>query len=161
MRVTGLSKMIAAVKRRLLHFGAEPDHVDDLLQDAVVRLLHYQKTNTVRHPKAFLYRTARNIAVDRARHRQMAATDTVEDNILGQIADLQPGPAAITEAKARLHHLEQGLGKLSHGTRKVLLLRRIEGLSVREIAEREGLSVAAVEKRIARGTYQLLQWMEQ
>lgn len=158
--MTGIARVVAAVRRRLLHYGTRRDHVDDLLQDAVVRLLHYQKTNTVRHPAAFLYRTARNLAVDQARYRQVAATDTMEDNALQQIADLQPDPAAITEAKARLQHLKRGLAELSPGIRKVVLFRRIEGFSVREIAELEGLSIAAVEKRIARGTYQLMQWME-
>lgn len=152
---------MAAVKRRLLYFGTRPDHVDDLLQDAAVRLLDYQEKNPVHHPEAFLYRTARNLLIDQARHQQTAATDTVDISVLQQIADLQPDPEAITHAKARLEYLKQGLAKLSPGARRVLLLRRIDGLSVREIAEHEGLTIAAVEKRIARSTYQLLQWMEE
>ncbi len=40
-------------------------------------------------------------------------------------------------------------------------MRRLDNLSYAEIAEAEGMTVAAVEKQVARATLQLMEWMEE
>ena len=49
--------------------------------------------------------------------------------------------------------LNGALSKIPEGSREVFLMNRIEGLKYREIAERLGLSVKAIEKRISKAIH--------
>jgi RNA polymerase sigma-70 factor (ECF subfamily) len=49
-----------------------------------------------------------------------------------------------------LHLLEEAIAELPEGCRAVLLLRKVELLSHREIADRLGIAVSTVEKQHAR-----------
>jgi RNA polymerase sigma-70 factor (ECF subfamily) len=53
-------------------------------------------------------------------------------------------------ARQELRMLEQAISALPEGCRTVLLLRKVELLSHREIADRLGIAVSTVEKQHAR-----------
>jgi RNA polymerase sigma factor (sigma-70 family) len=53
-------------------------------------------------------------------------------------------------ARQELELLERAIAGLPQGCREVLLLRKVEQLSHREIAERVGIAVSTVEKQHAR-----------
>jgi len=98
-----------------------------------------------------------NLSIDRARRR--ARAPFVEHDDIQAIADQAPDPAQIVEAQARLRHAGDGLARLPERTRRILLKRRLDNMSFAEIAASENMSVAAVEKQVARATLQLMQWM--
>ena len=70
-------------------------------------------------------------------------------------------PLQIVEERTRLAHAARGLDQLPERTRRILLKRRLENLPFAEIARSYNMSVAAVEKQVARATLQLMKWMEQ
>ncbi|HEX6866719.1 MAG TPA: sigma-70 family RNA polymerase sigma factor, partial [Caulobacteraceae bacterium] len=76
------------------------------------------------------------------------------------LADSSPGPDEVLQGRDRLRRLREGLEALKPRTRDMLLAQRLEGLSYAEIAAREGVSVSAVEKQIARAVLFLMDWME-
>ena len=47
------------------------DEVDDIVQEAYVRVLQARETQTLDSPKAFLFATARNLALGRLRHKRV------------------------------------------------------------------------------------------
>lgn len=156
-----LAVMMRRLRVRLLQRRADVDDVDDLIHDALLKLIQYQnRGHEVHTPEAFLHATATNLFIDQARKRQRLQIDLVDDIHIREFVGLQPNPADIAELHARLVHLQAGLECLHEKTRRIILARRLDGLSVTEIAHRERMTVAAVEKQIARGTYRLLQWME-
>jgi RNA polymerase sigma factor (sigma-70 family) len=53
-------------------------------------------------------------------------------------------------ARQELQQLEQAIAQLPEGCRAVLLLRKLELLSHREIAGRLGIAISTVEKQHAR-----------
>jgi DNA-directed RNA polymerase specialized sigma24 family protein len=57
--------------RELLAFLTDklrcPQEAQDVAQDTFIRLLTMDNPTTIRHPRAFLYRIARNLAVDSSR----------------------------------------------------------------------------------------------
>lgn len=156
LTITG---MLKKAKRVLLRRGVAIDDVDDIVHDAFVRILQYEKTSTVRTYEAILVTTAVNLSIDRERGRRRAPF-TVRPANLDAIIDSQPNPEDVTDARARLNHLRDGINQLEEKSRRIILARRLDGLSVAAIAEREGLSVAAVEKQIARATLRLMRWMD-
>src|SRR6266700_3904058 len=53
--------------------------IDDVLQEAYVRVLRAHQTDGVDSPKAFLFATARNVVLMQLRHRQVERTDSLAE----------------------------------------------------------------------------------
>lgn len=151
-----LLKATAVLHRR----GVSVDEGEDLVHDAFVRLSEYEKLQKVRSQEAVLVRTAINISIDHARRRARAPVATAVAG-LEQFSDAKPDPFEIACARARLQRVNEGLQKMSEKSRRILLARRLDGTSVADIAFREGMSVAAVEKQIARATLFLMKWVDE
>jgi RNA polymerase sigma factor (sigma-70 family) len=134
--------------------GQTREDADDLVQEAFLRLHTFlAEGKEVRHPAAFLARTALNLAVDAHRrdvreHRDQFVSESIESL---PILDLAPTPEEIFSAENRLQQMKDTLDrKVSPRTREVFFLHRLEGFTHEEIAERMNMSVRTVEKHIAR-----------
>ncbi|MGN6376127.1 MAG: RNA polymerase sigma factor [Sphingomonas sp.] len=154
-----LSEMLSKARRAVLRRGVSEADADELVQEAFLRVEQYERAHRARSREALLVRTAVNLSIDHARRR--ARAPFVEQDNVHRIADrAQPDPAQVAEEQARLRHASAGLQALPERTRRILLMRRLDELSYAEIARREQMSVAAVEKQVARATLQLMRWME-
>ena len=151
---TGWRKLLRAIRRATRNRG----DAEDLLHSAFLKLADYRKRNEVRNPTAFLVRTAVNLAVDDARRRQVR-NETSADVLIEISAD-EPLQSEALAARERLKRVEEGLNRLSPRTREIFLMHRIDGLKYREIAERLGITVSAVEKHIAKAALFLASWVE-
>ncbi|MCI4644717.1 MAG: sigma-70 family RNA polymerase sigma factor [Hyphomonadaceae bacterium] len=147
------------LKKVLMRRGLAEFEAEDIIQDALVRLEKYQKKQTVENESAFLVRVALNLMIDHHRKRAKVefAPDPVEDYA---IADDSPQPDEVFATKQRLYILNEGFKQLDPLTAEIIKARRLEGLKMKAIAERLGLSVSAVEKRMAKGLAFLIEWME-
>ncbi|MBO9622480.1 MAG: RNA polymerase sigma factor [Sphingomonas sp.] len=152
-----LAEMLAKARRAVLRRGVSEEDADELVQDAFLKIEQYERRHEARSREALLVTAAVNLSIDRTRRR--ARAPFVDGADVHSIADMTPDPAEVVEQQARLRHAGEGLAQLPERTRRILLQRRLEGLSYAEIAAAEGMSVAAVEKQVARATLQLMQWM--
>ncbi len=150
--------MLRKVRAVVLRSGVALQDADDVVQEAFVRLESYVRKQEIRSREAFLVTTAVNLGRDQARHRARAPVDNEGFNIL-HFADAAPLPEEQLIAHERLRRIGAGLHRLDSQTRRCLLAKRLDGLTAAKIAERENLSVAAVEKRVARALLFLTQWM--
>lgn len=153
-----IGKMLRKAKAVLLRRGVHADDVEDLVHEAFARITEYERVERVRSKEAMLVTAAVNIAIDlERRHRRAPFSSTTRD--LEAIVDAQPNPEDIVAARSHLRRVNEGLAQLNHKSRRILLDRRLEDISVAEIARREGMTIAAVEKQIARATMSLMKWM--
>ena len=152
--------MLQKVRSVVLRSGVAPQDADDLVQEAFVRLESYARKQEIRSQEAFLITAAVNLGRDRARHRARVLVDNEGFDILS-LADATPLPEEQLLSQERLRRAGSGLERLDPQTRRCLLAKRLEGLTAAQIAEREKLSVAAVEKRVARALLFLTQWMRE
>jgi RNA polymerase sigma factor (sigma-70 family) len=152
-----LAEMLAKARRAVLRRGVSEEDAEELVHDAFLRIEKYERTQEARSREALLVTAAVNLSIDRGRRRQRSPFVEIDD--LHAIADAMPDPAQIVEQQERLHRAAEGLAQLPERTRRILLKRRLDGLAYAEIAASEGMSVAAVEKQVARATLQLMQWM--
>jgi RNA polymerase sigma factor (sigma-70 family) len=152
-----LAEMLAKARRAVLRRGVSEEDADELVQDAFLKIEQYERVHTARSKEALLVTAAINLSIDRARRKARAPFVDLKD--IHAIADRTPDPAQIVEEQARLKHAADGLAQLPERTRRILLKRRLDDLSYAEIAASENMSVAAVEKQVARATLQLMNWM--
>ena len=154
-----LAEMLRKARRAVVRQGISDYDADELVHEAFLKVEAYQRTHEVRSHEALLVRAAVNLSIDR--QRRAGHMPLAEGATLYEIPDAAPDPARIMEARARLRQVAAGLDRLPERTRRVLLKRRLENMSYSDIAVSEDMSVAAVEKLVARATLQLMAWVAQ
>ncbi len=141
-----------ALRRYLGRFFARSQDVDDLLQEVFVRAYAMEARRPILMPRAYLFRVAKHVALNELARRKNSATDSVEDfeqpDVIG--SETQPGVEQLVDGRRRLALFANAVAALPSQCRKVLVMKKIEGLSQREIAERLGIAESTVEKHLAK-----------
>lgn len=142
--------------RYLARLCASPDDVQDVMQEAYLQVYcALRETGPEGHvPAALLYTTARNIAYSRHRHRKVVAAAAAAVTAGERLRREQAGIEQQVDRGQQMRRLLEAVNGLPPKCRDVFVLRMIEGLSQREIAERLGIAISTVEKHLARGLQQ-------
>lgn len=162
-----LNELVAETRsglaRYLTRLCASPDDVQDVMQEAYLQVYcALRRSGPEGHvPAALLYTTARNIAFSRHRHRKVMAAAAPAVTEEERLRREQAGIEQQVDRGQQLRRLLQAVNGLPPKCRDVFVLRMIEGLSQREIAERLGIAVSTVEKHLARGLQQCRQELAQ
>lgn len=142
-----------ALMRLLRRYWRRADDVPDLRQEVYTRV--YEGAARDGMPSAtaaYVFRTARNLLIDQARRAQVVSFDLVAE--LEELPDAprdEWSPERIAAARAELRLLERALDALPPRCREVVSLRRIDGLSQKDIAARLGIAEGTVEKHVTLG----------
>lgn len=148
-----------AVRSWLLRrWGAMVD-ADDVLQEAYCRIASLTSVSHIESGRAYLFRTAGAVVVDGIRRAKVANSGTMTETDWWNVMDEGPLADRVVEARQQLERLEGFLGRLSWTCRRVIELRRIQGLSQRDTARQLGISERVVENHIARGLKGVLKAM--
>jgi RNA polymerase sigma-70 factor (ECF subfamily) len=134
--------------------------VEDVVQESYLRLWKRRATHPIECAKGFLFQVARRLAIDVLRRRESARTDSVADLEAIEIAEPAPDAADAAARNEELRLLAQAFYALPERCRAVMVLRKIEGLSQREIAARLGISEGTVQVQVGRGLRQMEEFFE-
>ncbi|MCE4554021.1 RNA polymerase sigma factor [Roseateles cellulosilyticus] len=150
-----LAKVRGALRRR----GRTEQEVEDLVQEAWLRLVRYDdEKQPVDHPEAFLMQVALNLSVNQYRESVCRGEHVVvEEDVL---IDTAPSAESVLLAKERVARLSVGISRLPDRTREIFLAHRVDGLSQVEIAKLYGLNTTSVHHHIAKATLRLTSWMD-
>lgn len=140
---------LTPLRRYLARLLGNSTEAQDVAHDAYLRVYPVITKKPAEKPEALLYVTARRLAINRLKRRSIAPFAREELKPDAAVSST-PGVAQEVMARQELRLLEQAISQLPEGCRAVLLLRKIEMLSHREIAERLGIAVSTVEKQHAR-----------
>ena len=155
--MSGWQSYLKKMRRVLSRRGRARDEIDDLMQDAVVRLLEFTEQQVaVREPEAVLVRTVQRLALNHTRdsHADLYADEPVEK--LG-LVDLGPRPEEVLAGEQCLEEMRKTLDAVNRRTREVFFMHRLHGLRYAQIGERMNMPVSTVEKHIARAMTVLLE----
>lgn len=141
------------------HFTAAGD-VDDLVQEAYVRVLEARATRPIVAPRAFLFATARNLALGRLRHQRVETDFALAEREAWDIYDENADVARSAARSQELELLTQAIQSLPTRCRQVITLRRIYGLSQKEAAARLGIAEHTVEAQTTIGLRKLADFFE-
>jgi RNA polymerase sigma factor (sigma-70 family) len=134
----------------LKRFPSLPDH-DDLVQEAYTRLVRARESGRLTYAKAFLFTVARNVAIDLFRRRRTAMHEPLSE--LTELPALEE-PAGVGETLDRQQRLEllvEAVATLPERCRQVMMLRHLDGLAYKQIAERLGISPETVKVHMIKG----------
>ncbi len=140
-------ELVAFVRRK---FGAGPPDPEDVAQQAFANFVALPAGSVVHNPRAFLYRTAHNIAINYCRREQVGRQFFEPAPAAGEIRQARDDfdPEIVQIGRQEYSLVEEAIRAMPVRRRQFLLLNRIEGLSIAEIARQAGLSESAVRKHI-------------
>lgn len=128
------------------------DHdVDDLVQEAYARLSALSSVDGIANPRSYFFQTVQNLLTDHIRRERIVQIEAVAD--FDSIAAVyeEPSPERIVGGRREFDRITALIDALPDRCRQIFRMRKIEGLSQREIAQRIGVSESVVENDGAKG----------
>lgn len=136
-----------ASKRRL---GVD---VDDIIQETYTALAAKASVEDIEHPRAYVFRIAHTLVMRHVRGARIVPIQVMEDL---EWSDDAPSPEQTMIDRDLLRRVTETISDMPGQARTAFVLRRVHGLSQREIAARMRVSENTVEKHIGRGLRFLL-----
>ncbi len=141
-----------------------PKEIEDIVQETYVRVCQIDMKEKIREPRSFLFKTARNLALDhvkRAESRLAVSVEETGESGFGEAersADETFDRVASDEAFCEFC---EAVRQLPVQCRRAFVLKKVYGYSQREIAREMNLSESTVEKHIAQGIKRCTYFMMQ
>lgn len=148
-----------AVRRWLVSRWRSRVDVDEVIQEAYCRIAALASVDHIKNGRAYFFRTADALAIDIARRAKVASIVPVKENDWLNVIDDEPSADRALEASQELGRVNDLLSKLSWTCRRVIELRRLEGMSQKETAQHLGVSESVVENHMVRGIKSVLNAM--
>ena len=128
--------------------GSAADDPDDLVQEALVRVMRSSTLEEIRNPEAYLRRTISNMVIDRGRRRKTRRNNRHLVAVDGDFHDNYPSDLTV-------------LDQLTPMDRSILYLVDVEGRPFSEAAEAVGCTVAAARLRASRARRRIRALLEE
>lgn len=141
-----------------------PREIEDIVQETYVRVCQVDGKNEIRSPRSFIYKTARNLALDhvkRAESRLADSLDATEDSELPTSQLLADSTLDQACSEEEFSKFCDGVRYLPVRCRRAFVLKKVYGYSQREIAKVMQISERTVEKHISSGIKRCMYFMEQ
>ncbi|MDV6330233.1 RNA polymerase sigma factor [Asticcacaulis sp. 201] len=149
----------ADLRQWLLRLGVKAHELDDIVQDVYCRLLRLERFEHIEDPRAYLFRSARNVLLEQVRRNRVVSIVTVQNLDELGIADMGASPEAAAGSRAELTRVLGLIEALPERCRRVFELRKVHGLSQAETARAMSISENIVEKETAKGLSLILRQM--
>jgi RNA polymerase sigma factor (sigma-70 family) len=123
----------------------------EVAQEAYVRVLQLHEPGTPGLLRAYLFKTAANLAIDRLRHRRVRQRSEEQPQLF---EELNPAGGELDDPAEQLLAREQAdqllgcLQELPIRCQQVMYLHRLEGISQRDVAERLSISERMVRRYV-------------
>ena len=139
------------LERFLRRNWRDESEIADLRQEVYAKVLVAGGVGRPDSIQAFLLATARNLLIDRARRARIVSIETFADMDAVEIATEGANTDGHLMARSELRLLQAALELLPQRCREVVQLRKIDGLSQREVAAKMGITQDTVERQVAKG----------
>ena len=149
----------AAITRFIRRNWNDEAEVVDLRQEIYERALVGARAGIPTHTRQYLYTVARNHLINRAKRQQIVSFELVADMSSFERGLDNFGTERQLSARDELRRAAAGLDQLPPRCREVVVLRKVEGLTTKETADRLEISINTVEKQLTQGMRALVDHM--
>jgi len=137
--------------RRLARWLMRNEHdAEDAVQEASLRAFRYFRTFVGGDGRAWFLRIVRNICLARRAQRIAALTDPFDDDAPHPVDHPAVDPEALLLRIDDATLIARAMRRLPDRFHQVLVLRELEGLSYRELADATGIPIGTVMSRLSR-----------
>ena len=140
-----------ALKKYITGFFLPSHQIEDICQETFLRSFESNIQNKIKRPKSFMYRVATNLIMSEYRRFSYKLTDYIDDvsddSIPVNAADIEND----VEAQRKLGVFCESIATLPEQSRKVLIMRKVYGYSIKEISSRLNMPRSTVNYHIAKG----------
>jgi len=131
--------------------------IDDIIQETYSRLMTAESVQHVHDAKSYAFQVAGSVVIDHLRRMKVVSIASVPDLDYLEVVSDEPSPERQVIDREELHRLAGMIARLPGRVREVFTLRRVYGLSQREVAEKMAIAESTVEKHMARGFLLMLE----
>ena len=159
-----LFEVFAALRGRITRLVVgivPPKEVEDIVQETYVRVCQIENKDTIREPHSFMFRTARNLALDylkRAETRLTSGVDAIDEIELLNDTRLTDTTYAEASSDEEFSQFCDAVRHLPQQCRRAFVLKKVYGHSLREIAADMGLQESTVRNYIIAGSKKCMQY---
>jgi RNA polymerase sigma factor (sigma-70 family) len=131
--------------------------VDDIIQETYTRLVAAESVAHIHDARSYAFQIAGSVVIDHLRRLKVVSISQVPNFDYLDVAADEPSPERQVIDRDELRQLARMIAGLPGRVREVFTLRRVHGLSQREVAQRLGISENTVEKHMSRGFLLMLE----
>ena len=146
----------ALLRAKLRAMCAYDLDIEDVIQETYARFMTHPSLDSIRHPRQYALLTARAIIIDHFRHSRVVSITSSGNLEMLEIPAPDINSEERIEFQQEIQAVMAALDQLPKMCRETLVLRRVEGLSQREVARRLNISEKTVEKHMATGVHLLI-----
>jgi RNA polymerase sigma factor (sigma-70 family) len=139
------------VRRWLARSKVAPAEIDDLVQYAYCKFAELQAIEAITDPAAYFFEIVRRALLSNMRRARVVSMETVAEIDALNVYAEDPSPERVVAARRELDEVLRLIDRLPDRCRRVFEMRKIEGLSQREIASRLGITETVVENEVVKG----------
>lgn len=136
-----------------------PSDIEDIVQETFVKSMQAGASRRIEHPKAFMFRTARNLALNHVQRFDNKMRSRMVDYLDEDAQQATESLEAQFESQERFAYFCKAIAKLPVQCRRAFILRKVYGLSQKEVAQFLGMTEGNVEKHVARGLMRCIDYM--
>lgn len=137
------------------------EDIDDLIQEAYAKLAALDAVDHIVRPDVFFFQMVRNLFIDQMRRARVVRIEAATELDVSSVYTDEPTPERITGARRELAKVTELIEGLPDRCRRVFTMRKVEGLSQKEVAQRLGVSESVVENEGVKGIRLILTAMRQ
>ena len=137
-----------------------PDDIEDIVQETFLHSFAASRKQQINNPRAFMVKIARNIALNHVgRADQRLNVSIYDDSLDSEFEGLTPNMETQYQSTETFLVFCRAVAEMPTSCRRVFILKKVYGLSQREIADYLDISQSTVEKHVARGLFLASEYM--
>ena len=136
---------------RIIGRFVRPDEIEDIVQETFLHSYAASRKQQINNPRAFMVRTAKNIALNHISRAAQRLNQSMDDSNEEELDILTTSLEQQYASDEKFLAFCQAVAELPVHCRKVFILKKVYGLSQKEIAAQLDISESTVEKHVAKG----------
>ena len=153
--LTEFKKSQLSLRNFISRYVISPQDIDDVSQETFLRAYKAEQEKEIEHPKAFLFRIAKNLMLSEFSSKARKITDYIEDYDSSEELLNTDHLESNVMAQQKLGIYCEAVASLPTQCRRVVIMKKVYGMQNKEIARRLELSVSTVEKHLTKGIRRL------
>ncbi len=136
-----------------------PEDIEDIVQETFIKSYEADLKQEIQYARSYMLKTAKNLALNHVQKWDNKYNDSIEDFCDTPVQLKTANFEAEFESKERFLLFCRATDQLSGTVKKAFILKKVYGLSQKEIADYLELSQSTVEKHVAKGLLTCAQYM--